>query len=139
MSAWTSERQALAARMHLDGKSQRAIAGALDVSVGAVAGMLHRLRQTGDLETVASNCPPTHPGGLGSRPKGPAPRSVASSKPQLADVGPHECRFPIGDPKDPGFHFCGKPAVAGKPYCAAHCAVAYQARPSPVRKGERAA
>lgn len=36
-----------------------------------------------------------------------------------------ECRWPIGDPKDEDFHFCGDKAVDGKPYCAKHCAFAY--------------
>jgi GcrA cell cycle regulator len=31
----------------------------------------------------------------------------------------------MGDPRQPGFHFCGEPAEAGKPYCAHHCHVAY--------------
>ena len=36
-----------------------------------------------------------------------------------------ECRWPVGDPKDEDFHFCGEKAVDGKPYCAKHCAFAY--------------
>ena len=35
------------------------------------------------------------------------------------------CLWPIGDPGDPDFHFCGAPTVPGKPYCASHCAKAY--------------
>lgn len=35
------------------------------------------------------------------------------------------CCFPSGDPGKPGFKFCGKPTVLGKPYCAACCNVAY--------------
>ena len=34
-------------------------------------------------------------------------------------------QWPIGDPQEKDFHFCGiKPAV-GKPYCQAHCDIAY--------------
>lgn len=37
------------------------------------------------------------------------------------------CAWPEGDPKQPGFHFCGKrPVVLGKPYCERHCAIAYR-------------
>lgn len=43
-----------------------------------------------------------------------------------------KCLWPIGDPVDPDFHFCGAPAVHGKPYCAEHCARAYITR----NKGE---
>ena len=34
-------------------------------------------------------------------------------------------KWPIGDPKQPDFRFCGHPQHEGKPYCTAHCAVAY--------------
>lgn len=35
------------------------------------------------------------------------------------------CKWPIGDPRKPDFHFCEAPALEGKPYCAEHCAVAF--------------
>ena len=36
------------------------------------------------------------------------------------------CRWPIGDPREPDFHWCNaKPVVQGKPYCKGHCAIAY--------------
>lgn len=44
----------------------------------------------------------------------------------LLDLTERVCKWPIGDPTDPGFHFCGLPSVPGKPYCAAHVAVAFQ-------------
>lgn len=37
------------------------------------------------------------------------------------------CQYPHGDPRDPGFHFCGDPVHPGKPYCPSHCAVTYTA------------
>jgi hypothetical protein len=46
-------------------------------------------------------------------------------------LAPRTCRWPIGDPAQPGFHFCGAPAVE-RPYCERHCAVAYVA-PSSTR------
>ena len=30
----------------------------------------------------------------------------------------HHCKFPIGDPKKEGFHFCGKRRLYGQAYCA---------------------
>ena len=36
-----------------------------------------------------------------------------------------ECLWPIGDPSDPEFSFCGAETSPGRPYCAAHCAMAY--------------
>ena len=39
---------------------------------------------------------------------------------------PRQCRYPIGDPSDPEFHFCTNAARPGRPYCDDHCEVAYQ-------------
>lgn len=36
------------------------------------------------------------------------------------------CRWPIGDPTEEDFHFCGRTKEAGSPYCEFHCKVAYQ-------------
>ena len=35
------------------------------------------------------------------------------------------CQWPIGDPQEKEFHFCEADTVTGKPYCQAHCDVAY--------------
>jgi GcrA cell cycle regulator len=44
----------------------------------------------------------------------------------LLDLTERVCKWPIGDPTEPNFHFCGLPSTPGKPYCAAHVAVAFQ-------------
>jgi GcrA cell cycle regulator len=44
----------------------------------------------------------------------------------LLDLTERVCKWPIGDPTEPNFHFCGLPSVPGKPYCSAHVAVAFQ-------------
>ncbi|MGD9868234.1 MAG: GcrA family cell cycle regulator [Hyphomicrobiales bacterium] len=36
------------------------------------------------------------------------------------------CRWPIGDPGEADFHFCGREAASGAPYCEHHSRVAYQ-------------
>lgn len=50
----------------------------------------------------------------------------SSRRVSLLDLTERVCKWPIGDPTEPGFHFCGLPSVPGKPYCAAHVAVAFQ-------------
>ena len=58
------------------------------------------------------------------RSEAPPPAPKTSTR-VAAHVGSKTCSWPMGDPKQPGFHFCGEPAEAGKPYCAHHCHVAY--------------
>jgi GcrA cell cycle regulator len=54
-------------------------------------------------------------------PPAPPPRPV------LERVSQRTCAWPIGDPKKPGFHFCGAtPVLEGDSYCAPHQAGAYQ-------------
>ncbi len=36
------------------------------------------------------------------------------------------CKWPIGDPTQPDFHYCGQPPQAGRPYCATHDDMSYQ-------------
>ncbi len=45
------------------------------------------------------------------------------------------CRWPIGDPQLPDFHFCGKTKVAGLPYCEFHARRAFQ--PPQARRRDR--
>ena len=44
----------------------------------------------------------------------------------LMELRANSCRFPFGDVRDSGFHFCGGTAVTGLPYCGAHARIAYQ-------------
>ncbi len=55
----------------------------------------------------------------------------------LADLEANDCRWPIGDPKDAAFHFCGEPKLAERSYCEAHWQMAFQ--PSRSRETGRTA
>lgn len=44
---------------------------------------------------------------------------------RLTDLDNHTCRWPLGDPKDENFHFCGKKTRTGQTYCDEHSAIAY--------------
>jgi hypothetical protein len=37
------------------------------------------------------------------------------------------CRWPLGDPAESDFHYCGEPPLIGQPYCEVHDAQSYQA------------
>ena len=53
------------------------------------------------------------------------PTSRASAPRAATQTGSKSCSWPVGDPKQPGFHFCGDAAEIGRPYCTHHCAIAY--------------
>ena len=44
---------------------------------------------------------------------------------KLTELDSHTCRWPIGDPKDDRFCFCGNKVRAGQTYCDEHAAIAY--------------
>lgn len=46
-------------------------------------------------------------------------------KTSLTDLDNHTCRWPVGDPKDENFHFCGRKIKIGQTYCEEHAAIAY--------------
>jgi GcrA cell cycle regulator len=46
----------------------------------------------------------------------------------LLDLNEKICKWPLGHPGEPDFHFCGNPVNPGFPYCVEHCGHAYQAQ-----------
>ncbi len=113
--SWTDEQEEKLKQLWREGKTASQIAEELGgVSRNAVIGKAHRL-------------------GLSGR---PSPIKVKASRPKkvgLLDLTERMCRWPIGDPRQPGFYFCGKQAMPGLPYCAEHAAKAYQ---TPQRRGD---
>ena len=136
-SPWTDERIEVLTRLWREGRSASAIARVLGVVTrNAVIGKVNRLGLSGR--------PPAWPGGR--RPRAPKPDrreprvgrapavrpwpAVAEPAPlagtaDMVSVGPHQCRWPIGDPKADGFTLCGRRAVRGA-YCEPHGALAYK-------------
>ena len=56
------------------------------------------------------------------------PSPEVADKTSLLDLNDRICKWPMGHPGEPDFHFCGRPANPGFPYCVDHCGVAYQAQ-----------
>lgn len=56
------------------------------------------------------------------------PSAEVADKTSLLDLNERICKWPLGHPGEPDFHFCGKPSNPGFPYCVEHCGVAYQAQ-----------
>lgn len=152
---WTDERITELKRLWSEGFSASQIAERLGgITRNAVIGKAHRLhlasrpspiqRQIGErrqrsrpavrpaamrvapVEAVRAEPPPAV---VAKAPAPPPPKNFRagpidySSALTLSD---RHCHWPIGHPNEPGFHFCGAPAASGRPYCHAHCQVAYR-------------
>lgn len=51
-----------------------------------------------------------------------------ANKTSLLDLNDKICKWPLGHPGEPDFHFCGDKVNPGFPYCVEHCGHAYQAQ-----------
>ena len=56
------------------------------------------------------------------------PSPEMSGKTSLLDLNDRVCKWPLGHPGEPDFHFCGEKVNPGFPYCVQHCGHAYQAQ-----------
>lgn len=56
------------------------------------------------------------------------PSAEIAGKTGLLDLSEKICKWPMGHPGEPDFHFCGDQVNPGFPYCVAHCGLAYQAQ-----------
>lgn len=147
---WSDVHRDRAIKLWREGQSATQIAmtlckeGRPGTSRNAVIGILHR---AGMSDSGRKKPAPVRPAGV-RKPAAPArPAVVAAPAPlpepvvvrapepdpsppdgapvTVLNVGPRHCRWPIGDPLEPGFHFCGKERAPGRPYCAEHAAIAY--------------
>jgi GcrA cell cycle regulator len=44
----------------------------------------------------------------------------------LLNITDRMCKWPLGHPGEPDFHFCGDRSLTGQPYCQTHASMAYQ-------------
>ncbi len=151
-AGWTEPRVELLKKLWPEGLSASQIAGRLGgCSRNAVTGKVHRLglakrgnshknRASGRRGALASrprfirkSCVmtvPLHvmrPAPVVEKPK--AEPQISTSPCSFDDLKPHSCRFPLGDPRDENFRFCGLVKRAGSSYCRDHHRVAYQPLP----------
>lgn len=132
--SWTDERVALLRRLWGEGKTAAEIANALgNVTRNAVIGKAHRLKLSNRISPIQQNTKKPVPVKMES--KLPAQRKAPVIREQdikikgipMTELGPRMCRWPIGDPKEPDFKFCGCSSAPGLPYCEGHSKIAYQA------------
>lgn len=156
-SPWTADRLAELERLRGQGLSASQAASHLGVSRSAILGIAHRElggwgRSPAGKKIIREKARASRWGAskaakaMQRRPQ-PRTRAVApEAGAQLAapnyvqpsegrvaieDLGARSCRWPLGDPRDPGLRFCGCRTVsAGDPYCREHAALAM---PKPMR------
>lgn len=148
--AWTDERVEELKKLWQDGLSASQIAKQLGgVTRNAVIGKVHRLGLSGRAtpsrparRTVKPSRPrqttaSAAPAGSVSRPSpaAPAPAAPAPVEPAMLPSGDFAtvltlrdamCKWPIGDPSQASFRFCGRKTEGGDAYCSAHSDMAYQ-------------
>ena len=73
--------------------------------------------------TAPTEPPPASTLSATGPPPAPAPRIFNPAK--AATAGTMPCCWPLEEPGQAGFRFCGRPAEAGSPYCTEHCGMAY--------------
>ncbi len=139
--SWTDERIERLKTMWAEGLSASQIARSLgEVTRNAVIGKVHRLGLSGRVAPAARverprpvSAPPPRPVAPRVAPAMRAePVQIESYEPMpetavtVLDLSASVCKWPIGDPTDPAFRFCGRRAGTGSPYCEAHARLAYQ-------------
>jgi GcrA cell cycle regulator len=157
---WTDERVELLKKLWSDGLSASQIAAELGgITRNAVIGKVHRLGLSGRAKSPSSSAPRVRkPRSHMLRVSRPVMRgNTALAITYEVDLEPeqglvenivpmgqrrtllelHEgtCRWPIGDPANPEFFFCGGNTITSLPYCAFHSRVAYQ--PASDRRRDR--
>ena len=134
--SWTDDRVALLKKLWGEGKTAAEIAKELGgVTRNAVIGKAHRLKLSNRVSPIQQNkkVTPPKPQNQNAQHAPAQPRKRVKEfvddgreRVPLADLKAGQCRWPIGDPREKNFGFCGCKALPGLPYCLEHSQVAYQ-------------
>lgn len=155
---WTDERVEQVRNLWRAGHSAGAIASMIgNTTRNAVIGKVSRLGLPGRKVTVRR--PPNdrwntedrrmergdRPFKQSLKPRTPKPDWRAEPLPETpvtdiarvatADLEPHHCRWPVGDPKRSDFGYCGCQKIEGLSYCSTHARRAYtvpETKPKPL-------
>ena len=139
---WTDESVEQLRQMWAQGLTANEIAKNLGVTKNAIVGKVHRLCLTArpspikskenegeeaelpSVETTVKQTAENVPEEKIS-PAKPASKVCKDINIKLVDLDSHTCRWPIGDPRDDDFCFCGKKVRTGQTYCDEHSQMAY--------------
>jgi GcrA cell cycle regulator len=158
---WNDERVDVLKKLWSDGLSASQIASRLGgVTRNAVIGKVHRLGLSGRATTsrMKSHRPRARAAKRQMKARLPSIGNPALRSLYLGDSEPYVppaeevviplgerkyiqtlteacCRWPIGDPQQAEFHFCGRKKIPGLPYCEVHARRAFQ--PPQARRRDR--
>lgn len=150
---WSEQRKEIVRTLWADGLSASQIAHQLGgVTRNAVLGVVHRMGLSGRVVTVrkkptdwriyqksraqrathnathflaiAVNLDP----GFTEQLRPDDQNIPAEQRKSFAEIENHHCHWPVGDPSQRGFFFCGDPTadlLGGRPYCRGHAARAF--------------
>lgn len=127
-STWSDDRVELLKSLWGAGKSAAEIAQQLGggISRNAVIGKAHRLGLSGRASPVQKKVDKVAAAAIARAAAEEVSYERSPTGVNLLQLSDKTCRWPIGDPKREGFHFCGSRPMPGVPYCGHHSAVAYQ-------------
>lgn len=144
---WTDEGIAEVAMKYKNGSSNGVLAAEYKTTVGSIAGLINRARKKNLLPPSKINRKPK----LVVVKKRPTPVMVqrinkvrytmpihptttkkvrlkiidSPTAVTLEELRDHHCKYPIGDPKQSDFRYCGKARIEPAPYCQEHCSLSY--------------
>ena len=146
---WTDEAVEELKKMWDKGMTTGQIAKVLNVTKNSIIGKVHRLCLTARPSPIKKSSNSTGKKTVTSKKTEKETKAKSTSKcktkekpiiieeakPQVAPIEEtniplvkldnHTCRWPMGDPKDEDFCFCGKRIKTGQTYCEEHAMVAY--------------
>lgn len=141
---WTDEVVEELRKMWDRGMTTGQIAKALNVTKNSIIGKVHRLCLTARPSPIKKSSTktekkPASAAKTATKSLKVTPEEVVVNTPTiekaescveetnipLVKLDNHTCRWPLGDPRDDDFCFCGKRIKTGQTYCEEHAAIAY--------------
>ncbi len=130
-TTWTAEQKATLRKLWGEGYSAGRIGQMLGFTRNAAMGQIHRMKlpKRVNVEKVRAERAPRkradppqgfkkprkiHPGTIVDR------EIPVEQRKSLFQLERKDCKWPVGDPGEPDFFFCGAPRTKGSPYCGPH-------------------
>ena len=130
--AWTNEKIELLKKLWDEGLTASRIAHEIgDMTRNAVIGKAHRLGLSGRMQSKSKNSSISI---VRKKKNSPYNKKIIEISSQVdepmnptpfLDIKDGMCRWPLGEPGENDFKFCGQEIFPGRPYCDKHSLLAY--------------